>query len=63
MTKDWDGKAISDYELYQQKKHDAATVKHDQYDQESEDMMDQIEALEKKVAELAKQLEELKSWL
>ncbi|MCJ7424751.1 hypothetical protein MUP01_10865 [Candidatus Bathyarchaeota archaeon] len=32
-------------------------------DAESRDMMDKIEKLEKQVAELGKQIEELKSWL
>jgi anion-transporting ArsA/GET3 family ATPase len=57
------GEAITDYELYEQKRHDESTVKHGEYDESTEDMMEKIEKLEKQVAELAKQIEELKSWL
>jgi predicted RNase H-like nuclease (RuvC/YqgF family) len=57
------GEAISDYELHEQKRHDESTVKHGEYDEDTEDMMGKIEKLEKQVAELAKQIEELKSWL
>ena len=55
--------AISDYELEEEGKHNASSVRHDEYDADTEELFDKIEALEKQFAELKKQLEELKSWL
>lgn len=55
--------AISDYELEQERKHNASPFKHDEYDQDTEEMMDRLETLEVAVDEIKNCLKILKKEL
>lgn len=52
--------AITDWEIAQERRHDESVVKHGEYDAETEAMIDRIEALEREIAELKKQFDEMK---
>jgi predicted RNase H-like nuclease (RuvC/YqgF family) len=53
-------RAITDWEIAEERRHDASAVKHGEYDEETEKMMDKIEALERGFEELKKEIEALK---
>jgi uncharacterized protein YceH (UPF0502 family) len=48
------------YEIEAELKHEKAVVTHGEYDSDTEELFDKLEALEREVAELKRQFEALK---
>jgi uncharacterized protein YceH (UPF0502 family) len=48
------------YEIEAELKHEKAVVTHGEYDSDTEELFDKLEALEREVAELKRQIEALK---
>jgi hypothetical protein len=48
--------AISDYELESERKHNDSAVKHEEYDSDTEELFEKLEALERDVAEVKRQI-------